>query len=335
MIDTMSPELTQSLAVELRLLVDTGRPEEALGKVEHLSDAELREAPEVEIEMARAFARTGRFERATARATTALWGARVRRDLRCQMRANLVLGGIAFEQGHPHAAEHHFGLVRVLATSLGDRQIQQKVTNNLALIALQRQDFEAAEALLQAALKLAEELADIRSQAETLHNLNLTNRNLGQFEVGAKAGRRAVQLAEHLDDWSMVAMALGGLVETSLWVETSDELDGLIDRAIETAQRANDPVREANAGRIRAVLSLKRKNPTAAFEQANAARQIALDHTADLLAAECTAIMAVAKKRAHGEGAAAPLRQDATTMLDRHQAFLETEWFEREWAAPV
>ena len=335
MIDTMSPDATQSLAVELRLLVDTGRPDEALAKVEQLTDAELREAPEIEIEMARAFARTGRFERATARATTALWSARVRRDLRSQMRANLVLGGIAFEQGHPRAAEHHYGLVRVLATSLGDRQIQQKVTNNLSLLALQRQDFEAAEALLQAALRLAEELADIRAQAEVLHNLNITNRNLGQFELGARAGQRAAQLAEHMNDWSMVAMALGGLAETSLWIGASDDLDPLIDRAIDSARRANDPVREANAGRIRAVLSLKRKQLTAAYEQADAARQIALNHQADLLAAECTAIMAVAKKRAHGESAATALQQDAASQLDRHQAFLEMEWFEREWAAPV
>ncbi len=335
MIDTMSSEATQSLAVEMRLLVDAGRPDEALAKADSLTEAEIRETPEVEIEMARALARTGHFDRATARATTALWSARVRRDLRSQMRANLILGGIAFEQGHPHAAEHHFGIVRVLATSLDDRQVLQKVTNNLSLLALQRQDFEGAEALLQAALRLAEELADIRAQAEVLHNLNITSRNLGQFEAGTRAAKRATQLAEHLNDWSMVAMALGGLVETSLWLDANDGLDALIDRAIECARRGGDPVREATAGRIRSVLALKRKNLTAAYEQAEAARQLALENQADLLAAECTAIMAVAKKRAHGEAVAASLRQDATAQLDRHRAFLETEWFEREWGAPV
>lgn len=335
MIDTLSDETTQSLSVEMRLLVDAGRSDDALAKAESLTEAELRELPEVEVEMARAFARTGHFERATARATTALWGARVRRDLRCQMRANLVLGGIAFEQGHPHAAEHHFGLVRVLATSLGDRQVQQKVTNNLSLLALQRQDFQAAEALLQSALRLAEELADLRAQAEVLHNLNITNRNLGQFEVGARAASRAVQIAEQLDDCSMVAIALGGLVETSLWIDASGNLEALIDRAIDYARRAGDPIREANAGRIRAVLALKRQQYTAAFDQAAEARRLALENQSDLLAAECTAVMAVAKKRAHGESLAAALRQEATAHLDRHQAFLETEWFEREWAAAV
>ena len=153
---------TETVATELRQLIDDGHADEAARRAEQLPESEVREHPDVELEMARAFARTGKYERATSLATTSLWGFRVRRDLRGQMRSNLVLGGIAFEQGHPYAAEHHFGLVRVLATSVDDRKVQSQVTNNLACLALQRGDFEAAEALLQSALKLARDLADLR-----------------------------------------------------------------------------------------------------------------------------------------------------------------------------
>ncbi len=127
----------------------------------------------------------------------------------------------------------------------------------------------------------------------------------------------------------MVAIALGGLVETSLWIDASGHLEALIDRAIDYARRAGDPIREANAGRIRAVLALKRHQYSAAFDQTAEARRLALENQSDLLAAECTAVMAVAKKRAHGESLATALRQEATAHLDRHRAFLETEWVGR------
>jgi tetratricopeptide (TPR) repeat protein len=324
---------TDTLAAELRQLIDAGRADEAARRAEQLPDGAVRENPDVELEMARAFARTGKFERGTALATTALWGFRVRRDLRGQMRANLVLGGIAFEQGHPYAAEHHFGLVRVLATSVDDRRVQSQVTNNLACLALQRGDFEAAEALLQSSLKLARDLADLRAQAEVFHNLNLANRGLGKFEVGAKAGQQAVAIGEELEDWSMVALALSGLAETNSWLETGDQQDELLNRAEESARVAGDLVREATAGRVRAVLGLRRKHFAAAFQHALAAKELAERAQHALLTAECTAIMAVAKKRQGESEDSGTLREQAVVAFYRLKAHLEADWFEREWAA--
>lgn len=323
----------ENVAVELRQLIDGGHADAAARRAEQVPDNDVRENPEVELEMARAFARIGKFERATSLATTALWGFRVRRDLRGQMRANLVLGGIAFEQGHPYAAEHHYGLVRVLATSVDDRKVQSQVTNNLACLALQRGDFDAAEALLQSALKLARDLADLRAQAEVFHNLNLAYRGLGKFEAGAKAGEQAATIGEELQDWSMVALALSGLAETTAWLETGDKQDELLDRAEASARAAGDLVREATAGRVRAVLGLRRKHFAAAYQHAMAARELAVRSQHDLLAAECTAIMAVSRKRQGATPDAGTLREQAVVAFYRLKAHLEADWFEREWAA--
>jgi tetratricopeptide (TPR) repeat protein len=322
------------MAIELRRLVDAGRADEVVRRSEQLTDAQLREAPDVEIEVARALARAGQFQKAMARATTALWGFRVQRDLRGQMRANLVLGGLAFEQGHPYAAEHHFGLVRVLAVSLGDQQVQSQVTNNLACLALQKGDFHAAEHLLQSSLDLARDLANLRAQAEAFHNLNAVYRGLGRFEAATEAGSQAVSLGEKLEDWSMVALALGGLAETTAWLDnTNGNSDGLLDRADASARRAGDPVRQAEVGRVRAVVALRRREFEAARRVAEEARQLAAKHDAELLAAECTAIMAVASKREGRAQDASTLREEATVALYRLRAYLETEWFEREWSA--
>ncbi|MFN0180147.1 MAG: tetratricopeptide repeat protein [Gemmatimonadales bacterium] len=323
---------SDSLAAQFRQLIDGGRADEVVRQAGELDDGTLREAPELELEVARALARIGKFERAMALATTALWGFRVRRELRGQMRANLVLGGIAFEQGHPHAAEHHFGLVRVLATSLDDRRVQSQVTNNLACLALQRGDFDAAEALLQSALKLARDLADLRAQAEVFHNLNLAYRGLGKFEAGAKAGQQALVLGEEMSDWSMMALALCGLAETTSWIEMGSDQDTLLDRAAASARAADDIAREAMVGRVRAVLGLRRKHYDAAYQHAFAAREQAERAQHDLLATECTAIMAVAKKRLGAQAEAAGLKELAGAALYRLKAHLEADWFEREWA---
>ncbi len=319
-----------TLALELKRLNDAGRADEAMRRLGDFTDSELREAPEVEIELARAAARTGDFNRAMALATTSLWSFRSRRDLRGQMRANLVLGGIAFEQGQPEAAEHHFGLSRVLATALGDQAVHQQVTNNLACLALQKGDFAAAEGLYRNALAYAEALADLRAQAEVLHNLNLTYRGLGRFEEAKSLGERAASLGDQLQDWSMVALALGGLAETASWMNETDE--SLVDRAEAAARRAEDPVREAHAHRVRAVLLLRQNRAVDAIERASVGRNLAAVSGADLLAAECLAVLAVAMRRAGQVPEAQRFKDEATTTLYGLKAHRELDWLEREWS---
>lgn len=319
-------------AIEMRELVNHGRADEAVRRLGQFTEVDFRETPDLEVEAARALARTGHFERAMARATAALWEFRAKRDLRGQMRANLVLGGIAFEQGHPHAAEHHLGLVRVLAVALDDRQVQSQVTNNLACLALQKGDFDAADALLQSALNLARDLADLRAQAEVFHNLNVVYRGKGQFEAAQEAGQQALVLGESLQDWSMVALALGGLVETGAWIDHATDLESLLDRAESSAQRANDPIRETEIRRVRTVLALKRKQNDEALRLAKEAHEMARRCGSDLLTAQCTGLMAIACKRLGLEAEAIRLHEEASVALYRLRAYLESEWFEREWA---
>lgn len=328
--ETVPARKPQALAVMLRQLVDNGRVDQALGLSESLTEAEIREAPEVEIEIARALARVGRFDKAKARVTAALCGFRAKRNVRGQMRANLVLGGISFEQGHLENAEYHFGVTRVLALALDDRQVLSQVTNNLACLTLQRNDFHAAEALLQSALRLARELADLRAQADLLHNLNIACRSLGQFEAARQAGEQALALAEGMEDWSMVALALGGLAETSSWSGTADE-KVLLDRAEASARRAGDGVREAEIGRVRATLALGAGRYGDAHRLADVACQLAETQGSSLVVAECTGIKAVAYKREGNLAEAGRFRERATTELRRLNAYLEIAWFDREW----
>lgn len=321
------------LALELRQLNDSGRADEVARRLDQETDVDLRENPDIEIELARAAARTGDFNRAMATATTALWSFRSRRDLRGQMRANLVLGGIAFEQGQPEAAEHHFGLTRVLATALGDQSVHARVTNNLACLALQKGDYAAAEGLYRNALAYAEALADLRAQAEVLHNLNLTYRGLGKFEEAQSLGRRAAALGEQMEDWSMLALALGGIAETGAWLNETDE--ALVDRAEEVARRAEDPVREAHIHRVRAVLRLRQNRADEAVAIAASGWKLAAASGADLLAAECLGVQAVAFKRSGKTNEGQRAKDEAVGALYGLKAHRELDWLEREWAVTV
>lgn len=133
----------------------------------------------------------------------------------------------------------------------------------------------------------------------------------------------------------MVALALCGLAETTSWIELGSDQDALLDRATESARIAGDVAREAMVGRVRAVLFLRRKHHDAAYQQALGARELAEKAQHDLLTAECTAIMAVAKRRAGDTAEAAKLKEEATVALYRLKAHLEADWFEREWAAKI
>jgi tetratricopeptide (TPR) repeat protein len=320
------------LSLELRRLVDAGHADEAIRLTNHLAGTDLRDAPEVEIEIARAAARTGNFRRAMAAATTALWNFRSKRDLRGQMRANLVLGGIALEQGQPDAAEHQLGVARMIATAVDDRQVQAQVTGNLACLAIQKGDLALAEGLYRSALAYAQAQADLRGQAEVLHNLNLTYRGLGRYEEAEIAGRQALAFGEQLEDGSMVSLALSGLAETAAWITSSPADESLLDRAEAAARQAEDPVREANAYRARAIVRLKARRYDQAIERATAARALAAKHGADLMAVECLGIVALAHKRAGNAEAAGKLKEEVTVALYRLKARLEVEWFDREWA---
>jgi len=320
------------LAAMLRQLVDSGRPDQAIRLAENWTQTEISDVPEIQVELARALARQGQFELAKGRAAAALGSFRRMRNVRGQMRANLVLGGVSFEQGQPEEAEYRFGVARVLALALDDRQVLAQVTNNLACLILQRNDFHAAEALLQSALQLARELADLKAQADLLHNLNLAFRGLGQFDAARQAGEEALRLAESIEDWSMVALALGGLAETRGWTGTRDQ-QALLDRAEASAQRAGDGVREAEIGRVRATLALGAGRYGEAHRLADVARELAETQGSSLLVAECTGIKAVAYKRQGNLEEAGRLRDRSREGFRRLNAYLETAWFDREWVA--
>jgi len=277
--------------------------------------------------------RQGNLRGASALAAAAEARFRARGDADGRMRAENLLGAVAWETGHVGDAERYFGTALELAHGLDDSLMTARASNNLASVAHLTGRPDLALSLYRTALLSYQRLGDRRGMAETSHNLGIAFRQLGQWTDAERAAEEAVRHADLCDDSALRALALVGLSELHLELKAWPLAEHTIDRAATLAAEGNDPIGVVEASRLRALLHLGRSDVVAALRDALAAKAEARTLGSALLEAECTTVAARAA-RVLGDGAKAEaFRAEAEASLMRLGAAGLLERLANDWGA--
>jgi tetratricopeptide (TPR) repeat protein len=277
--------------------------------------------------------RQGNLPGAAALAAAAEARFRARGDVDGRMRAENLLGAVAFETGQVGDAERSFGIALELAHTLDDSLMTARASNNLASVAHLTGHPEVALSLYRTALLSYQRLGDRRGMAETCHNLGIAFRQLRQWTEAERAAEEAVRHADQLGDAALRGLALVGLAELHLELKGWPLADREIERAAVLAAEGDDPIGVVEASRLRAVLQFSRGDIGAALETALTARTGARDLGSALLEAECATVAARAARLLGKSEQAESLMVDAVAGLTRLGAEGLLERFRNDWGA--
>jgi len=277
--------------------------------------------------------RQGNLPGAAALAAAAEARFRARGDVDGRMRAENLLGAVAFETGQVGDAERFFGTALELAHTLDDSLMTARASNNLASVAHLTGRPELALSLYRTGLLSYQRLGDRRGMAETSHNLGIAFRQLRQWTDAERAAEAAVRHAEQLGDAALQGLALVGLAELHLEMKSWPLAEREIERAAALAAEGDDPIGVAEAGRLRALLHLGLGDATAALRASLAARDEARRLGSALLEAECTTVAARAARTLGDEEQVGRLRAEAEAGLSRLGAAGLLDQFRKEWGA--
>ena len=211
--------------------------------------------------------RQGNLPGAAALAAAAEARFRARGDADGRMRAENLLGAVAFETGQVGEAERFFGTALELAHGLDDSLMTARASNNLASVAHLTGRPELALSLYRTALLSYQRLGDRRGMAETSHNLGIAFRQLRQWTEAERAAEQAVRHADQLADAALRGLALVGLAELHLELKAWPLAEREIDRAAALAAEGDDPIGVVEAARLRALLEFGQGNADAALRE--------------------------------------------------------------------
>lgn len=311
-----TPGAPDDPARELRQLVQAGRYREALDAHQRGGNPRAR-APEADLLAATAATRVGELSTAVTLAEAALEDFDARADMDGRMRAMNLLGAIAFEHGRLVDAERCFGKALELARALDDTRMAANASNNLASVAHLQNRPDVALSLYRTALLDYQRLGDRRGTSQTYHNLGLVFRQQQDWNDAEAAALQAVRHAEEVGDGSLLALAVSGRAEYHIDQGDFDLASRELGRAEKLATDVHDDVGVVEAGRLRALLALRR----ARFEEAST---LALDawRAAERLGtpqlqAECAGVAAAAFQRLGQATEAARYRDEATRLFTR------------------
>ncbi|HEU5049175.1 MAG TPA: tetratricopeptide repeat protein [Gemmatimonadales bacterium] len=280
---------------------------------------------------ATAATRRGELDRALTGAAEALALFRARGDADGRARAVNLLGAIAFERGDLAAAEGRFAEALSLAITLGEPTLAARASNNLASVAHLRGRPESALSLYRTALLSYQRLGDRRGMAETWHNLALTFRDLERPAEADTSSAEAVRHAGLIGDAATLALATTGRAEAALLRNDLEVAERAIERALALAVEGNDPLGAVEARHLRARLLLRRGAASAALDEALGAREIARELGSALLAAECTAVAALAARRTGWSEEAERYREEARASFGELDATNYLRRFDEAW----
>lgn len=277
--------------------------------------------------------RQGNLPGAAALAAAAEARFRARGDADGRMRAENLLGAVAFETGQVGEAERYFGTALELAHGLDDSLMTARASNNLASVAHLTGRPELALSLYRTALLSYQRLGDRRGMAETTHNLGIAFRQLQQWTEAERAAEQAVRHADQLADAALRGLALVGLAELHLELKAWPLAEREIERAAALAAEGDDPIGVVEAARLRALLEFGRGNADAALRNALVAREEARNLGSALLEAECATVAARAARQLGREEEAERWRGEAVAGLTRLGAEGLLERFRNDWGA--
>ena len=274
--------------------------------------------------------RRGELEAGWRLASDALARFHARGDRDGRMRTINLLGAIAWERGAVQDAERRFGEALAIAEELGDPTLGARTSNNLASVANLRGHPLRALSLYRQALLNYQRLGDRRGLAETWHNLSLTWREMERPDEAESAAHEALRHAERTGDHALLALVMTGRAELELLRDDLRVAERTLAQARRLAAEAEDALGQAEAERVQALLYLRDRKPELALRAALGARSVADVHGSALLAAECSAVAAVAARtlrHADAETHAAMARAGFEVL----HAVRLAERFEKEW----
>jgi tetratricopeptide (TPR) repeat protein len=318
---------------QLRELVREGRFSEALEWYRRALEAPAGRRPDAQLLAATAATRLGEFAVAESLADESLAQFRARGDADGRMRALNLLGVIRFERGRLGEAEESFAEALDLAAGLGDSLTAARVCNNLASAIHLRGRPESAIGLYRGALLGYQRLGDRRGAAEAYHNLGLMYRQLGEWRNAEDATAEALRHAEVVGERGLLALATTGRAELMVEREHLAQAWRELERAGRWAAEAGDEVGSAEVQRVRALAAYKGGDLEAAITHAEAARATALAFDSAVLAAECSAVLALALKRLGRPAEAEQRRAEAEAGFSSLGALGLLERLTEDWRA--
>ena len=295
----------------LREMMQEGRFADALAAFRGFPEAVLVRHPDARLLAASAATRLGDLAGAEELARAALEQFHARGDADGRLRALNLLGVIYFERGRMQDAERVLAEALGLANQLGDSLLAARANNNLASALHLRGRPDEALGLYRGALLAYQRLGDRRGAAESYHNLGLIFRQLGDWRNAEDATTAALRHAELVGERGLLALATTGraelMVERTQFTQARQELD----RAERWAEEAGDEIGVAEVQRVRALAALRGRDYAAALKRAETGRGAALKCGSALLAAECSAIAALALRVLGRAGEAATRKSEA------------------------
>ena len=180
--------------------------------------------------------------------------AREREDMSSAMFALNLAGTAAFELGRTDFAQVRFETLNRMAEGHEDRELQAKAENNLGTVANHRGQPESALTHYATAEKLYRELESEEDLALVFHNQAISWRDLGRLERAAESASRAYSLATKLGNRFQRALVAVEWAEVELRRGDAEAARTLIREGLRHAQALEDPVSEASALRVRALI---------------------------------------------------------------------------------
>jgi tetratricopeptide (TPR) repeat protein len=280
-----SPADESALLAALRGLVEDGRYQELLTRLDDLPREWLLQRTPFALFAAEAYGRLGNSDEAERWAGLALDVARAKGEMHAELRARNLQGAVALLRGDADRAEQYFSAALEMTSTAGDHAVEARCLNNLGIIANLRGEPEAALVWYQRALAAWRQAGQLRGMAETHHNIEISRRDLGDLQGALAATEEAMRLALELRDDALVGRALTGRADLHLRLGDVTLAAAELERAEAAYERADYPARLPEVWRLQAGVAQARGNVPAAVQLLERARAAGVEHgTAHVLA---------------------------------------------------
>jgi len=155
--------------------------------------------------------------------------------------------------------------------AIKDSRRQGETLNQLAMIALNKNDPAGAEVFL----KQAEKVATIPPvKGHSLYIRGILDKRRGRIPAAAKAFERAVELSTQAGNLPLVLESMLNAGETALMIGRGPAVADLLERALEMSRALRSPVRERAAARLLCQAEAARNDGEAAYAMAKHALEL-------------------------------------------------------------